>query len=62
MTDSMVDIREAVVDDCLSLKNLIQELADYEKMSSGPKLDVDGEKLLFRNDRILKHEIQRGKL
>jgi len=37
----MVDIREAVVDDCLSLKNLIQELADYEKMSSGPKLDVD---------------------
>ncbi len=35
-------IRLAEKDDCAEILRLIQELADYEKMSDGPKIGADG--------------------
>jgi len=33
-------VRKATKDDCGAIHQLIQELADYEKMPDGPKIDV----------------------
>lgn len=32
-------VRKAKREDCKAIRNLIQELADFEKMSEGPKID-----------------------
>ena len=42
-----VEIREAVQSDCHKIIELIQELADYEKMPDGPKLDAAGKKMCY---------------
>ncbi|KAL7637281.1 UNVERIFIED_CONTAM: hypothetical protein RMT77_012016 [Armadillidium vulgare] len=34
-------IRKSVKEDCSAILDLIQELADYEKMSNGPKLKLE---------------------
>lgn len=34
-----INLREAVKDDCKEIRRLIQELADFEKMPDGPKID-----------------------
>ena len=36
-----VVIRKAVKEDCKKIRVLIQELADYEKMPEGPKINVE---------------------
>ncbi|KAL2717745.1 diamine acetyltransferase 2 [Vespula squamosa] len=35
----IAEIREAKREDCFAIRTLIQELADYEKMSNEPKID-----------------------
>jgi len=35
-------VRKATKDDCGAIHKLIQELADYEKMPDGPKIDAAG--------------------
>merc|ERR1712156_585706 len=37
--DSITILRPATKNDCIEIKRLIQELADYEKMPNGPKID-----------------------
>jgi hypothetical protein len=35
-------VRPATKEDCAEIIRLIQELADYEKMPDGPKIDAKG--------------------
>ena len=35
----LIDIREARKEDCKDIRNLIQALADSEKMPDGPKIN-----------------------
>ncbi|XP_015189092.1 PREDICTED: diamine acetyltransferase 2 [Polistes dominula] len=50
----MVQIREAKREDCLAIRNLIQELADYEKMPNEPKIDY---KILERDGFDMKNPL-----
>ncbi|XP_071442719.1 thialysine N-epsilon-acetyltransferase isoform X2 [Hetaerina americana] len=37
---SKIIVREATKDDCVGIRSLIQELADFEKMPDGPQIDA----------------------
>ena len=41
MADTTLSIRAAKKEDCQEIIRLIKELADYEKMPNGPKIDAD---------------------
>ena len=44
MTD--ISIRKSIKSDCKQIRDLIQELADYENMPDGPKINSESKVLL----------------
>ena len=56
MSSNDVTIRKATPEDCPAIRGLIQELADYEKMPDGPKIDAESKNvaILYWESQIMK--------